>query len=111
MGLLANKVAIVTGGGSGIGRAVAELYAKEGAKVVVSDINEEGGAETVALIKHVPASADEAIKKSAKATTCTDEATTTCAEVFAAARIVYALLNVVYASTWEWEASGLLGHF
>ncbi len=45
------KVAIVTGAGSGIGRAVALCYAREGAKVVVSDINETGGMETVKLIK------------------------------------------------------------
>jgi NAD(P)-dependent dehydrogenase (short-subunit alcohol dehydrogenase family) len=48
--LLQNKVALVTGAGSGIGRAVAVKYAQEGAKVVVSDINLEGGDETVALI-------------------------------------------------------------
>ncbi len=48
--LLKNKVAIVTGAGSGIGRAVALAYAREGARVVVSDMNEQGGAETVRLI-------------------------------------------------------------
>lgn len=42
MGRLAGKVAIVTGAASGMGKAIAELYAKEGAKVVVSDYNEEG---------------------------------------------------------------------
>ena len=51
MSLLKDKVAIVTGAGSGIGRAVAEVYAKEGAKVVVSDISEEGANETVEAIK------------------------------------------------------------
>ena len=48
---LANKVAIVTGAGSGIGREVARFYAKEGAKVIVSDIDEKGGAETVSIIE------------------------------------------------------------
>lgn len=48
---LENKVAIVTGGGSGIGKAIAILYANEGAAVMVSDINEQGGNETVELIK------------------------------------------------------------
>jgi NAD(P)-dependent dehydrogenase (short-subunit alcohol dehydrogenase family) len=47
---LEDKVAIVTGAGSGIGRAVALLYAREGAKVVVSDIDENGGRETVEQI-------------------------------------------------------------
>jgi NAD(P)-dependent dehydrogenase (short-subunit alcohol dehydrogenase family) len=48
---LENKAAIVTGAGSGIGRAIAILYAAEGAKIIVSDIIEKGGQETVALIK------------------------------------------------------------
>ena len=48
---LANKVAIITGSGAGLGRATAYLFAKEGAKVVVVDINDAGGEETVAVIK------------------------------------------------------------
>ncbi len=48
---LENKIAIVTGGGSGIGKAISLLYAKEGAKIVVSDVNEQGGNETVNEIK------------------------------------------------------------
>jgi NAD(P)-dependent dehydrogenase (short-subunit alcohol dehydrogenase family) len=50
-GQFQDKVAIVTGSGSGIGRASALLFVREGARVVVSDINPEGGKETVALIK------------------------------------------------------------
>ncbi len=49
--MLKDKVALVTGAGSGIGRAIAELYASQGAKLVVSDINAEGGEETVSAIK------------------------------------------------------------
>jgi|SRR5688572_26470539 len=48
---LENKVAIVTGSGSGIGKAIAILYASEGAKIVVSDVNEKGGNEVVTEIK------------------------------------------------------------
>jgi len=48
---LENKVAIVTGAGSGIGKAICLLYAKEGAKIVVSDISEKAGNETVSEIK------------------------------------------------------------
>lgn len=51
MSLLKNKVAIVSGAGSGIGQAIAKAYAAEGAKVIVSDINEENGNKTVRIIK------------------------------------------------------------
>lgn len=46
-----DKVALVTGAASGIGRTSAQFYAREGAKVGVSDIDEVGGQETVRLIK------------------------------------------------------------
>jgi NAD(P)-dependent dehydrogenase (short-subunit alcohol dehydrogenase family) len=48
---LENKVAIITGAGSGIGKSAAELFAREGAKVVVSDINESNGNSAVEGIK------------------------------------------------------------
>lgn len=46
-GQLADKVALVTGGSSGIGQATALALAKEGAKVVVADLNVSGGEQTV----------------------------------------------------------------
>ena len=45
------NVAIVTGGGSGIGRSTAELYAREGASVMVADIDADGGQQTVDMIE------------------------------------------------------------
>lgn len=48
---LSNKVALITGAGSGIGRESALLFAKEGAAVIVCDLNETSAAETVSLIK------------------------------------------------------------
>jgi len=47
---LDSKVALVTGGASGIGRATALTFAREGAKLVIADMNEEGGQQTVHLI-------------------------------------------------------------
>ncbi len=46
-----DKVAIVTGGGSGFGRAMSQLYAEKGAKVLVADVTEQQAQETVDLIK------------------------------------------------------------
>ena len=48
---LANKVALITGAGSGMGRASAILFAKEGAKIAVVDLNEQTGKETVQFIQ------------------------------------------------------------
>ncbi len=48
---LANKVALITGASSGIGRETSVLFANEGAKVVAVDINDAGGEETVNMIK------------------------------------------------------------
>jgi NAD(P)-dependent dehydrogenase (short-subunit alcohol dehydrogenase family) len=50
-GRLSDKVAIITGGGSGIGRASVLRFAREGARVVVADINAEGGEQTLQLVR------------------------------------------------------------
>lgn len=50
MGRITDKIALITGGASGIGRATAELMAKEGATVVLSDLQDGAGEDTVAAI-------------------------------------------------------------
>ncbi|MGH2506163.1 MAG: SDR family NAD(P)-dependent oxidoreductase [Ktedonobacteraceae bacterium] len=48
---LKGKVALITGAGSGIGRAMAVLFAREGASIVAGDLNAQGNAETVRLVE------------------------------------------------------------
>ena len=50
-GLLDGKIALITGGSTGIGRATAQIFAREGAKVGVADVNAEGAEETVRLVQ------------------------------------------------------------
>ena len=50
MGQLENKIAIITGGGRGIGKAIAHRYRKEGATVIIADFDDHGGKETANLI-------------------------------------------------------------
>ena len=49
---LKGKIALITGGSSGIGRAAAQFFSRERAKVVIADINVEGGEETVRSINN-----------------------------------------------------------
>jgi NAD(P)-dependent dehydrogenase (short-subunit alcohol dehydrogenase family) len=66
---LKGKIALITGGSSGIGRTAAQLFSREGAKVVIADINVEGGEETVRRISEAGGEAlfvRTAISKSAE---------------------------------------------
>ena len=54
-GRLDGKVAVITGGGNGIGRATVLRFLEEGARVVVADLNEQTGSETLALAKQAGA--------------------------------------------------------
>ena len=49
---LADKVAVITGGAGGMGRATVMRFVKEGAQVVIADFNEKSGAETLAETLH-----------------------------------------------------------
>lgn len=58
MGLMDGKNGLVTASGSGIGRASAIAFAREGARVLVSDVNDEAGQETVKLIRDAGGTAE-----------------------------------------------------
>lgn len=49
-GILDGKIALITGAGSGIGRAASRIFAREGARLVLADVVEDGGKQTLALI-------------------------------------------------------------
>ena len=63
MDRLANKVAVMTGGSSGIGRASAIAFSHEGADVVVVDMDDRGAAETVDIITRSGGSVGRARKQ------------------------------------------------
>ncbi len=67
---LQDKVALITGGGSGIGRATALLFAQEGAAIVIVDVNAAGGAETVALVEEAGGQAVYVYADVSKAADC-----------------------------------------
>ena len=85
---LPNKVALITGAGSGIGRATAALFAREGAKVALVDLNEQAGQETLDTIQ---AAGGEAIVVQADVSNGADvkRAIDTCVETFGRIDILY----------------------
>lgn len=88
MPLFDGKVALVTGGGSGIGQSACHLYAKEGARVIVSDVDEKGGRETVRTIQ---AMGGEAIFTRADVSTPED-----CQAMVASALEAYGRLDIAF---------------
>lgn len=56
---LQDKVAIITGAGGGLGRVMSEEFTRQGAKVVVVDINQETAEETVRLVKELGGKCDQ----------------------------------------------------
>jgi len=81
---LQNKVALITGGGSGIGRQSALLFAKEGAQIVVADLDEKSGRETASMIK-------DAIFVRADVSSARD-----CQQMVEAAEKAFGKLNVLF---------------
>jgi NAD(P)-dependent dehydrogenase (short-subunit alcohol dehydrogenase family) len=99
MARLAGKVALITGSGSGQGRAAALLFAREGARIIVSDVNVEGGEETVRLVGKA---GGEAIFHAADVSKAAEVE----ALVRAATR-AYGGLHVLYNNAAIWGGGGL----
>ena len=84
---LANRTAIITGGASGIGRATAQLFAREGASVVITDISEAAGHEAA---KAITDSGGRAVFEGADVTKDTD-----CRRVAALAKQAFGSIHVL----------------
>ncbi len=85
---LENKVALITGGGSGIGYQAALLFAKEGASIVVVDINDKGGKQTV---KEIMEQSGQAVYVDADVTQASD-----CEMMIQTAESTYGKLDILF---------------
>jgi NAD(P)-dependent dehydrogenase (short-subunit alcohol dehydrogenase family) len=85
---LENKVALITGAGSGIGREAALLFAAEGASIVVADVDDKGGQETAAMVQQQNG---KAIYVRADVSQAAD-----CERMIAAAEREFGKLNVLF---------------
>lgn len=105
-GMLDGKAALVTGGARGIGRATAVAMAREGARVLVSDLNEDGIAETVGIIN---ANGGQAISVAGDVTKAVDLDAMTKAAVASFGRLDCAFNNAGVAP-YQVAAGGKLSH-
>lgn len=99
---LENKVALITGAGSGMGRESSLLFAREGAKIVVVDFNEENGKKTVAEVKAQGGQAEFAFADVTKADNC-KAAVDFAIKTFGKIDIVFCCAGVAQKSGMIWE--------
>src|SRR4030095_13992352 len=97
---LANKVALVTGAGAGIGRATVMLFAQEGARVVAQDVNADTAQETVQLIKQA---GGEAVSMGGDVTSSAEAET-----IVKKAMDTYGRLDVLFNNAGIWRGGTIL---
>jgi NAD(P)-dependent dehydrogenase (short-subunit alcohol dehydrogenase family) len=93
---LRDKVALITGGGSGIGREASLLFAKEGAAIMVCDISDPSGPETVKLIRGEGGKADFVHADVSKATDCKNMVNVT-EEIFGKLNILFNNAGIMHS--------------
>ena len=105
---LQNKIAIITGAGSGIGQGIALAFIKEGAKVVVADWSEEGGKEAVEQVRKINGEA-VFVKTDVSKTVDIDKMVKTCLNKFGRVDIlvnnagIYRVYNLHEMSEEDWD--------
>ena len=105
---LQNKIAIITGAGSGIGQGIALAFIKEGAKVVVADWSEKDGKETVEQVRKINGEA-VFVKTDVSKTVDIDKMVKTCLDKFGRVDIlvnnagIYRAYNLHEMSEEDWD--------
>jgi len=102
MARLNNKVALITGAGSGMGRASSLLFAREGAKIVVVDFNEENGKKTVEEVKAQGGQAEFIFADVTKANDC-KAAADFAVKTFGKIDVVFCCAGVAQKAAMIWE--------
>ncbi|MGZ4407711.1 MAG: SDR family NAD(P)-dependent oxidoreductase, partial [Gaiellaceae bacterium] len=95
---LSDEVALITGGGSGMGRAGALRFAAEGASVVVADINEDAARDTVRLVEEAGGKAT-AVRTDISVAADNARAVAAATDAFGKLSIVWANAGIPHAST------------
>jgi NAD(P)-dependent dehydrogenase (short-subunit alcohol dehydrogenase family) len=103
-GKLENRVVVLTGGASGIGRASARLFYREGASLVIGDINEEAGAAVVNELRDQPMGKAEYVKTDVSQSDQVENLISRAVETFGRVDVIFGNAGILPLGT-AWETS------